>query len=123
MTLNRLVDNHFAEEEQSSFDPATIVPGIEFTNDPVLQGRAFAYRDTDFHRLGTGNINRIPVNKPIAEVNYNERDSYSRYRIDVDSVNYHKNSLAGNTPSEVPPDRKSTRLNSSHVAISYAVFC
>ena len=105
MTLNRLVDNHFAEEEQSSFDPATIVPGIEFTNDPVLQGRAFAYRDTDFHRLGTGNINRIPVNKPIAEVNYNERDSYSRYRIDVDSVNYHKNSLAGNTPSEVPPEK------------------
>lgn len=104
MTLNRLVDNHFAEEEQASFDPATVVPGIDFTNDPVLQGRSFAYRDTDYHRLGTGNINEIPVNRPISETNYNERDSYSKYRIDIDSVNYHKNSLAGNTPAEVPPE-------------------
>lgn len=104
MTLNRLVDNHFAEEEQVSFDPSTIVPGIDFTNDPVLQGRTFAYRDTDYHRLGTGNINEIPINKPINEVNYNQRDSYSRYRIDVDSVNYLKNSLAGNTPSVTPPE-------------------
>lgn len=104
MTLNRLVDNHFAEEEQVSFDPSTIVPGIDFTNDPVLQGRSFAYRDTDYHRLGTGNINEIPVNKPIAETNYNMRDSYSKYRIDVDSVNYHENSLAGNTPAETPPE-------------------
>jgi len=104
MTLNRLVDNHFAEEEQVSFDPSTVVPGIDFTNDPVLQGRSFAYRDTDYHRLGTGNINRIPINQPVAEVNYNQRDSYSRYRVDVDSVNYHKNSLAGNTPAETPPE-------------------
>ena len=65
LTLNRLVSNFFAEEEQSSFDPATLVPGIEFSNDPVLQGRAFAYRDTDYHRLGTANINEIPVNMPI----------------------------------------------------------
>src|SRR5699024_2498472 len=59
MTLNQLVDHHFAEEEQVSFDPSTMVPGIDFTNDPVLQGRSFAYRDTDYHRLGTGNINDI----------------------------------------------------------------
>src|SRR5699024_11400392 len=85
MTLTRLVDNHFAEEEQVSFDPGTLIPGIDVTNDPVLQGRTFAYRDTDYHRLGTGNINDIPVNKPIAEVNTNQRDSYSKYRIDVDS--------------------------------------
>lgn len=104
MTLNRLVDNHFAEEEQSSFDPATVVPGIDFTDDPVLQGRSFAYRDTDYHRLGTGNINHIPVNQPISETNLNQRDSYVRHRIDVDSVNYHKNSLAGNTPAETPPE-------------------
>lgn len=102
MVLNRLPDNHFAEEEQSSFDPATVVPGIDFTNDPVLQGRSFAYRDTDYHRLGTGNINDIPVNRPIAQVNYNERDSYSRYRIDKDKVNYKQNALANNTPLEVP---------------------
>lgn len=104
LTLNRLVDNFFAEEEQSSFDPASLVPGINFTNDPVLQGRAFAYRDTDYHRLGTGNINEIPVNKPISETNYNNRDGFSKYRIDVDSVDYHKNTLAGNTPAETPPE-------------------
>src|SRR5699024_10673491 len=51
MTLNRLPDNEFAETEQSSFDPSNLVPGIDFSNDPVLQGRAFAYRDTDYHRL------------------------------------------------------------------------
>lgn len=106
LSLNRLVDNFFAEEEQSSFDPASVVPGIDFTNDPVLQGRAFAYRDTDYHRLGsTGNINEIPVNKPISEVNTNHRDSYSKYRIDVDYVTYHKNTLAGNTPAETPPEK------------------
>lgn len=105
LTLNRLVNNFFAEEEQSSFDPASLVPGIDFTNDPVLQGRAFAYRDTDYHRLGTGNLNEIPVNKPISEVNTNHRDSYSKYRIDVDFVDYHSNTLAGNTPAETPPEQ------------------
>lgn len=104
LTLNKLVDNFFAEEEQSSFDPASLVPGIGVTNDPVLQGRLFAYRDTDYHRLGTGNINEIPINKPISQVNINNRDSYSKYRIDTDYVAYHENSLANNTPSETPPE-------------------
>ena len=105
MTLNRLVDNFFAEEEQSSFDPSTLVPGIDFSNDPVLQGRAFAYRDADYHRLGTANINEIPVNKPIVDVNTNSRDSYSKYRIDLDDITYHENSLAANTPAETPGDK------------------
>ena len=105
MTLNRLVDNFFAEEEQSSFDPATLVPGIHLSNDPVLQGRSFAYRDTDYHRLGTGNINDIPINRPIAEVNSNERDSYGRHSIDTDEVTYRKNSMAENTPSVTSPDK------------------
>lgn len=100
LTLNRLVNNFFAEEEQSSFDPATLVPGIHPTNDPVLQGRLFAYRDTDYHRLGTGNINEIPINRPISQVNTNNRDGHSKYRIDIDYVNYHKNQLADNTPEE-----------------------
>ncbi len=103
LTLNRLVDNFFAEDEQSSFDPATLVPGIEFTNDPVLQGRAFAYRDTDYHRLGTGNINEIPVNRPICEVNTNHRDGFSKYRIDTDGLAQHENMSANNTPAEAPP--------------------
>ncbi len=104
MTLNRLVDNFFAEEEQSSFDPSNLVPGIDFSNDPVLQGRAFAYRDTDYHRLGTANIELIPINQPLVPTNYDMRDGYVRYRIDADSVHYHNNSLANNTPAIVPPE-------------------
>ncbi len=100
MTLNRLVDNFFAEEEQSVFDPANVVPGIDFTSDPVLQGRAFAYRDTELYRQHSANINDIPVNKPIAERNYNNRDSYQRHRIDTDMVHYQKNAVADNTPAE-----------------------
>ncbi len=105
LTLNRLVDNFFAEEEQSSFDPASLVPGIDFSSDPVLQGRTFAYRDTDYHRLGTGNINEIPINKPITEVNTNARDSFSKYRIDIDKVNYHSNTLANDTPAVTPKEQ------------------
>ncbi|MHA6251475.1 catalase [Oceanobacillus sp. CAU 1775] len=100
MTLNSLVDNFFAESEQSVFDPAHVVPGIDFTNDPVLQGRAFAYRDTELYRQHTANINNIPVNQSINEKNFNLRDSVKRDRIDVDSVHYHNNSLAENTPAE-----------------------
>ncbi|NMB34449.1 MAG: catalase [Clostridium sp.] len=103
MVLNRLVDNFFAEDEQSSFDPANIIPGIDFSSDPVLQGRTFAYRDTDYHRLGTSNIEEIPINQPIVKTNYNLRDGYSRYRIDVDKVDYHNNSLACNTPATSTP--------------------
>ncbi|HHY14382.1 MAG TPA: catalase, partial [Thermoanaerobacterales bacterium] len=80
--------------------------GIGVTNDPVLQGRLFAYRDTDYHRLGTtANINEIPVNRPICDVSTNHRDSYSKYRIDTDYVNYHNNSLANNTPAVTPPEQ------------------
>src|SRR5699024_3463142 len=101
MTLNRLVDNFFAEEEQSSFDPSTLVPGIDFSNDPVLQGRTFAYRDTDYHRLGSSNINEIPVNKPIAETNDNHTDSSMRQINDLDNVSCHNNSMDDNTPQTV----------------------
>ncbi|QQK80701.1 catalase [Salicibibacter cibi] len=104
MTLNRLVDNFFAEDEQSVLDPANVVPGIDFTHDPVLQGRAFAYRDTELHRQNSANIEDIPVNRPITERNFNLRDSFQRHRIDVDAVHYHENSLAGNTPAEASPE-------------------
>ena len=104
MTLNRLVDNFFVEEEQSSFDPSMLVPGIDFSNDPVLQGRSFAYRDTDYHRLGSANINEIPVNKPIIETNFNHQDGYMRQRIDEDTTRYHNNSLADNTPATTPAE-------------------
>jgi len=105
MTLNRLMDNFFAEEEQSAFNPSNLVPGIEFTNDPVLQGRSFAYRDTELYRQNSANYEELPVNRPIAEVDNNYRDSYGKYPIESDEVHYHNNSLADNTPSETPPEQ------------------
>ncbi len=104
MTLNRLMDNFFAEEEQSAFNPANLVPGIEFTNDPVLQGRSFAYRDTELYRQHTANYEELPVNRPIVETAHNLRDSYNKYPIDMDTVHYHKNSAACNTPEESSPN-------------------
>lgn len=103
MTLNRLVENSFAEEEQVMFDPSNLVPGIDLSYDPVLQGRAFAYRDTEYHRLG-GNIEDIPINRPIVDTNYNHRRGHVRHRIDIDRTSYHNNSLADNTPHETPPE-------------------
>lgn len=104
MTLNRTVDNNFAETEQASFDPSNVVPGINFSNDPVLQGRSFAYRDTDYHRLGSANIEEIPINQSVCPVHFNQRDGYMRHRIDVDRVDYHNNSLANNTPATSSPE-------------------
>lgn len=105
MTLNRLTENEFAETEQAGFDPSNLLPGIDLSHDPVLQGRSFAYRDTHYHRLGTANIEEIPINRPLVETNYNHRDGFSKYRIDEDKVNYHRNAQANNTPAETPPEQ------------------
>src|SRR3546814_13024655 len=64
MTLNRNVDNFFAETEQAAFLPTNIIPGIDFSNDPLLQGRLFSYLDTQKSRLGTTNFHQIPINSP-----------------------------------------------------------
>lgn len=99
MTLNRNVDNVFAETEQVAFHPGNVVPGIDFTNDPLLQGRLFSYLDTQLLRLGGPNFTEIPINRPVCPFHNNQRDGFSRQRIDVGQVSYHKNSLADNTPS------------------------
>lgn len=103
MTLNRNVDNEFAEIEQVAFNPANVVPGIDFSNDPVLQGRLIAYQSAQYHRLGSANFQDLPINRPICPFHNNTRQGFMRYRIDVDQVNYHENSLAGNTPYTTPP--------------------
>nr|WP_072890547.1 catalase [Ornithinibacillus halophilus] len=105
MTLNRNIDNYFTESEQVAFNPANVVPGIDFSNDPVLQGRLMAYRDTQQYRLGSANYDQLPINKAVCPVHNNMRRGVMRDRIDVEEVDYHNNSLANNTPYTVPPEQ------------------
>ncbi|GIO25407.1 catalase [Ornithinibacillus bavariensis] len=103
MTLNRNIDNYHTESEQVAFNPANVVPGIDFSNDPVLQGRLIAYHNAQVHRIGR-NFQELPINKPICPFHNNQRRGPMRFRIDVDQVNYHQNSLANNTPYTTPPE-------------------
>jgi catalase len=98
MTLNRNVDNFFAETEQVAFHAGHVVPGIDFSNDPLLQGRLFSYLDTQLIRLGGPNFHEIPINRPLASVHNNQRDGYHRMSIDHGRVSYFPNSLQGGTP-------------------------
>ncbi|RWR11653.1 catalase [Siminovitchia fortis] len=104
MTLNRNVDNVFAETEQVAFHPGNVVPGIDFTNDPLLQGRLFSYTDTQLIRLGGPNFHELPINRPVCPFHNNQRDGYARQTINVGQVSYHNNSLAGNTPAAASED-------------------
>ena len=98
MTLNRNPDNFFAETEQVAFHPGHIVPGIDFTNDPLLQGRLFSYTDTQLIRLGGPNFHEIPINKSIPQVSNNQRDGFHRMQIPKGKVSYHPNSMAQGCP-------------------------
>lgn len=104
MTLNRNVDNVFAETEQVAFHPGHVVPGIDFSNDPLLQGRLFSYTDTQLTRLGGPNFHELPINKPVCPFHNNQRDGMHRQTINRGQVAYHKNSLAQNTPTPVSPE-------------------
>lgn len=98
MTLNRNADNFFAETEQVAFCIGNVVPGIDFSNDPLLQGRLFSYLDTQIIRLGGPNFHEIPINRPLAHVHNNQRDGYHRMSIDHGRVSYFPNSLQNGTP-------------------------
>jgi len=98
MVLNRNPDNFFAETEQVAFCTAHIVPGIDFTNDPLLQGRIHSYVDTQISRLGGPNFHEIPINSPIAPVQNNQRDGMHRQAIHRGRANYEPNSLGGGCP-------------------------
>lgn len=98
MTLNRNPDNFFAETEQVAFHPGHLVPGIDFTNDPLLQGRLFSYTDTQLSRLGSANFHEIPINRSINTVHNNQRDGHMRQQINAGNVAYHPNSLGGGCP-------------------------
>ena len=98
MTLNRNPDNFFAETEQVAFHPGHIVPGIDFTNDPLLQGRLFSYTDTQLSRLGSPNFHEIPINRSVNTVFNNQRDGHMRQQIDKGKSSYSPNSVGGGCP-------------------------
>ncbi len=98
MVLNRNPDNFFAETEQVAFHPGHVVPGIDFSNDPLLQGRLFSYTDTQLSRLGSPNFHEIPINRSVAPIHNNQRDGHMRQEINPGRVSYHPNSLGGGCP-------------------------
>ncbi|MFC3058519.1 catalase [Paenirhodobacter populi] len=100
MVLNRNPDNHFAENEQAAFLPSNIVPGIDFSDDPLLQGRLFSYLDTQKSRLGTTNFHQIPVNAPKCPYANMMRDGLMQTQVPKGRANYEPNSLdqAGEDP-------------------------
>ncbi|HXH75950.1 MAG TPA: catalase [Bacteriovoracaceae bacterium] len=102
LTLNRNPENFFAETEQVAFHLGNLVPGIDVTNDPLLQARLFSYLDTQLNRFGTPNFTELPINRPIAPVTNHQQDGIMRSRIFQGRANYSPNSLGGNSPAPVP---------------------
>ncbi len=94
LTLNRNVSNFFAETEQAAFLPSNVIPGIDFTNDPLLQGRLFSYLDTQKSRLGTTNFHQIPVNAPKCPFRNFQRDGMMQTHVPAGRANYEPNGLA-----------------------------
>jgi catalase len=101
LVLNRNPDNFFAETEQAAFHPGHVVPGIDFSDDPLLQGRLFSYLDTQLLRVGP-NFPQIPINRTLAPVHNNQRDARGQMNINKGRVSYFPNSLAGGCPMHSP---------------------
>ncbi len=102
MVLNRNVDNYFAETEQVAFATTDVVPGIDFTNDPLLQGRNLSYIDTQITRLGGPNYEQIPVNAPRCPVMNMQRDGHMTMRAQRGRVSYSPSSLEADSPRQDP---------------------
>ncbi|WP_419393197.1 catalase [Cytobacillus praedii] len=105
MTLNRNVENFFAETEQVAFHPGHVVPGIDFSNDPLLQGRLFSYTDTQLSRLGGPNFHQIPINQPVCPFHNNQREGMHQMAIHKGQTSYHRNGLNDNQPAPVPVEQ------------------
>jgi hypothetical protein len=111
-------DNFFAETEQVAFCVAHVVPGIDFSNDPVLAGRIHSYVDTQISRLGGPNFHEIPINAPIAQVHNNQRDGMHRQAIHPGRVSYEPNSLGGGCPFQAGAKGSSRFSNLARPAIT-----
>ncbi|MHB1333648.1 MAG: catalase [Sulfuriferula sp.] len=102
MVLDRWPNNFFAETEQVAYCPSHLVPGIDFSNDPLLQGRLFSYLDTQLSRLGSPNFHQIPVNAPKCPFANHQRDAQMQMGQPTGRVAYEPNSLSENSPRETP---------------------
>jgi catalase len=102
MVLDRWPANFFAETEQVAYCPANVVPGIDFSNDPLLQGRLFSYNDTQLSRLGSPNFHQIPINAPKCPFSNQQRDGHMQMAQLAGRVAYEPNSLSENSPREMP---------------------
>ena len=109
MVLDRNPTNYFAQTEQVAFHPGHLVPGIDVTNDPLLQGRLFSYIDTQLTRLGGPNFSQLPINQPLAPVNDMLRDGMHQTYVHKGVAPYHPNSLDGGCPFMADEGQNSTR--------------
>jgi catalase len=102
MVLNRWPNNFFAETEQVAYCPSHVVPGIDFSNDPLLQGRLHSYHDTQLSRLGSPNFHQIPINAPQCPFSNQQRDGHMQMEQPAGRVAYEPNSLSEDSPRETP---------------------
>ena len=102
MVLDGWPDNFFAETEQVAYCPSHVVPGIDFSNDPLLQGRLFSYHDTQLSRLGSPNFHQIPINAPKCPFSNQQRDGHMQMAQPAGRVGYEPNSLSKNSSRETP---------------------
>jgi catalase len=116
MTLNRNVDNFFAETEQVAFLPTNVPPGIDFSNDPLLQGRLFSYLDTQKSRLGTTNFHQIPINAPRCPFGNFQRDGMMQTMVPKGRANYEPNSLAAHGEEGGPRESARTGFVTTNAA-------
>ncbi|GAA0723610.1 catalase [Dactylosporangium roseum] len=103
LTLNRNPDNFFAETEQVAFCVGNVVPGIDFTDDPLLQARLFSYLDTQLNRFGGANFFQVPINRAIAPIRNHQQDGFQQHEVPVGRANYFPNSLGGDQPTPAGP--------------------
>jgi len=102
MVLDRWPNNFFAETEQVAYCPSHVVPGIDFSNDPLLQGRLLSYHDTQLSRLGSPNFHQIPINAPKCPFANQQRDGHMQMTQPAGRVAYEPNSLSDSSPREMP---------------------
>ncbi|WP_433925172.1 catalase [Stenotrophomonas nematodicola] len=130
MVLDRWPDNFFAETEQVAYCPANVPPGIDFSNDPLLQGRLFSYLDTQLSRLGGPNFHQIPINTPKCPFANHQRDGHMQMDVPKGRVAYEPSSLQDDSPREsadgfpshatAPDDGRKGRVRAESFADHYS---